>query len=219
MLQSKIISKSTEQLIHRNQQFFTKLSASYDTRLFSYWLYSMQKHAIKQILRDKKAADSSLKMLDIGCGTGQLISHLAKQLPNAKLYGIDLTEAMINRAKQKLKQYKNITLQQASVENIPHKDKLFDYILTTEAFHHFPDPEKALLEMKRVLKDDGKIILIDINFGPGISYLFHKIEPGNKKIYSKKQFRQLFKATGLHLIEQKRIGVVAIYNLLENFVG
>ena len=159
------------------------------------------------------------KMLDIGCGTGQLISHLAKQLPNAKLYGIDLTEAMINRAKQKLKQYKNITLQQASVENIPHKDKLFDYILTTEAFHHFPDPEKALLEMKRVLKDDGKIILIDINFGPGISYLFHKIEPGNKKIYSKKQFRQLFKATGLHLIEQKRIGVVAIYNLLENFVG
>jgi len=219
MLQLKVITDSKEQLIYRNKQFFTKLSTSYDNKLFSYWLYSMQKHAIKQILRDKKSTSSSLKILDIGCGTGQLMSHLAKQLSNAKLYGIDLTEAMINNAKQKLKQYKNVILNQASVENIPHKDKLFDYVLTTEAFHHFPEPEKALLEMKRVLKNNGKIILIDINFGPGISYLFHKIEPGNKKIYSKKQFRQLFKATGLHLIEQKRIGVVAIYNLLENFVG
>ncbi|MBI5393349.1 methyltransferase domain-containing protein [Candidatus Woesearchaeota archaeon] len=215
MLQSTVIPKSKEQLVQRNKQFFTAISKSYDTRLFSYWLYSMQKHAIKQILRNKKATSSSLKILDIGCGTGQLLSHLVKELPHAELYGIDLTEAMVSLAKQKLKQHKNIMVQQTSVEKMPFKDKLFDYVLTTEAFHHFPEPEKALLEMKRVLKDDGKIILIDINFGPGISYIFHKLEPGNKNIYSKKQFQELFKATGLQLIEQKRIGVVAIYNLLE----
>ncbi len=199
----------------KNLHFFTKWSNQYDSGILTSWLERMQKHALQEILKNKTDAPS-VAILDIGCGTGQLLSKLALKYKTAKLIGIDLTPAMLKIAKQKLKPYKNIQLQEASVEKLPFKDKSFDYVLTTEAFHHFPDPNKALQEMKRVLKDNSKIILIDVNFGPGISYIFHLLEPGNKKIYSKKDFQKLFKEHHLQLLEQRRVGAFAIYNLVGN---
>ena len=83
---------------------------------------------------------------------------------------------------------KEATLLKADVHRLPFKDDFFDYVTSTEAFHHYHDQQKALQEMFRVTKTGGKIIIVDINFFlRHIHWLFQKIEPGCVKVNSKKR--------------------------------
>lgn len=56
------------------------------------------------------------------------------------------------------------TLQLGNVESLPYKDNYFDTVVNTMAFSGYPDGELALSEMLRVLKPQGQLILIDINY-------------------------------------------------------
>ncbi len=53
-------------------------------------------------------------------------------------------------------------IQQADVENLPYQDGVFDTVVTTMSFTGYPDGAKAMEEMHRVLRDQGRLILIDI---------------------------------------------------------
>ncbi len=98
-------------------------------------------------------------------------------------------------------------LKLAPVEKIPFASNTFDVVATTESFHHFPSPDKAVKEMFRVLKKNGSFCIADVNFYLGfIHWLFKKLEPGHVKIYSAEEFHKMFEKAGLKVIEQKRIG-------------
>ena len=57
----------------------------------------------------------------------------------------------------------NIKFIEGGAENIPLPDNYFDKVVASASFHHFSDQDKALEEMKRVLKPDGKIIILEID--------------------------------------------------------
>jgi ubiquinone/menaquinone biosynthesis C-methylase UbiE len=57
----------------------------------------------------------------------------------------------------------NIKFVEGVAENMPLPDGYFDKVVASASFHHFPDQDKALEEMKRVLKPDGKIIILEID--------------------------------------------------------
>jgi ubiquinone/menaquinone biosynthesis C-methylase UbiE len=102
-------------------------------------------------------------VLDVGCGTG---SHLALyQQAGCMTYGIDLSPSMLRVAREKLGDEANLQLGDAS--NMPYPDDLFDLITTTLTLHEMPQDTRSniLNEMKRTLKPDGQILLID--FHPG----------------------------------------------------
>jgi len=93
------------------------------------------------------------KVLEIGCGIGNILERIKK----GHLYGVDISEVQIERAKKRLGSGVNLT--KAPGESLPFEDKFFDKIICTEVFEHVLEPQLIINEMKRVLKDGGIISL------------------------------------------------------------
>ena len=100
------------------------------------------------------------KLLDVPVGTAIFTYKKYKELKNAKIIGLDYSEDMLNQAKEVLSSndITNVELVQGDVGDIPYEDNSFDYVLTMNGFHVFPDKDKAFKEMSRVLKQNGKLI-------------------------------------------------------------
>ncbi|RJR46478.1 MAG: methyltransferase domain-containing protein [Deltaproteobacteria bacterium] len=104
-------------------------------------------------------------VLDIGCGAG-LDSLLAAKMagPEGRVAGVDVTQAMIDKAKANLSVLglTNVTFQLAEAESLPFPDNEFDAVISNGVFNLTLDKEKALLEAHRVLKPGGRLMLADM---------------------------------------------------------
>ena len=143
-----------------SEEWFDNQAKVYDTT--DTILYSKYgKISCKNIcdyLGDKKY-DS---LLDVGCGTAYLIDLLAKT-HNAKHIGLDLSAEMIRQSSDK-----NIPNSQFVVgrsDDLPFGDETFDVVTCSQSFHHYPDTDKAMQEVLRVLKPGGIYILSDTGVG------------------------------------------------------
>jgi ubiquinone/menaquinone biosynthesis C-methylase UbiE len=114
----------------------------------------------KEVLRMAELKDGE-NILDIGIGTGLLEEKIKKKV---HLYGIDISGKMMEKIKRK--NLNPTQLKIGSFTKIPYKDKVFEAIVSCFAFHHLTDDEKVLsiLEMKRVLKDKGRIVIGDLMY-------------------------------------------------------
>jgi ubiquinone/menaquinone biosynthesis C-methylase UbiE len=102
------------------------------------------------------------RILEISFGTGYLLTRYADRF---QVYGIDYNAAMTKTAKANLSQKGlNAELQQADVNFLPFKENSFDTIVNTMAFSGYADGKQALTEMGRVLKSNGKLLMIDVNY-------------------------------------------------------
>lgn len=105
-----------------------------------------------------------MSILDVGCGTG---SHLELyQRYQCHLYGLDLSPSMLTLARERLGDIAQLDLGDAT--KMPYEDDKFDLVISMLSLHEmFPETRKAVLnEIKRVLKNDGRILLIDFHPGP-----------------------------------------------------
>ncbi|MGF1992263.1 MAG: class I SAM-dependent methyltransferase [Nostoc sp. ZfuVER08] len=100
-------------------------------------------------------------VLDIGCGTGELERLLLTDYPNLKIVGVDISEQMLAIAENKCSGYPQVSFQVASSSALPFPNNSFDVIVSASAFHYFSEPLAALIEMKRVLKPNGKVVILD----------------------------------------------------------
>lgn len=132
--------------------------------------------------------------LDLGCGTGEMMKRILQQNGDKTLYGIDLSEKMLEVAREKLGNEVNLVL--GDSENLPFSDNFFDVVYCNDSFHHYPLPDKVLSEVCRVLKPGGTFIMCDC-WQPAIGraimnfYMKHSKE-GDVKIYSEREIRELF---------------------------
>jgi ubiquinone/menaquinone biosynthesis C-methylase UbiE len=97
-------------------------------------------------------------ILDIGGNTGKV----------TEAYSNNCKEVIALEPKRNVVEYgksrrPNIKFVEGEAENIPLPDAYFDKVVASASFHHFSDHDKALEEMKRVLKPDGKIIILEID--------------------------------------------------------
>lgn len=114
-------------------------------------------HSVKISTAKKIASKLSFdEVLDVGCASGHMVSEIAKDWPKVKFYGIDIYDKAINFGKKK---YLNISFQVAAAEKLPFRDKSFGLVLNFETIEHVQNPLKALLEIKRVLKDEGTAVV------------------------------------------------------------
>ena len=100
-------------------------------------------------------------VLDIACGTGELEKFLLQKNPEQRITGVDISEEMLNKARQKLSVYSQVSWQTARATELPFGDRSFDVVMCASAFHYFDDPLASLIEMKRVLKPDGRVVIRD----------------------------------------------------------
>ncbi|NET60229.1 MAG: class I SAM-dependent methyltransferase [Symploca sp. SIO2E6] len=111
-------------------------------------------------LRNQQVIETAGKViLDAGCGTGYKSLVLAQANPGAKIIGIDLSEASVNLAKERLKYHgvEDAEFQVLAIEDLHQLPYQFDYINCDEVLYLFPEPAVGLKAMKSVLKEGGII--------------------------------------------------------------
>ena len=102
---------------------------------------------------DKIALNSSVKLLDIGCGSGLFASLAAEK--GANVTGVDATEALIARAEIRVP---SASFSVGEMEELPFEDASFDVVSGFNSFQYAADTKNALSEAKRVLKPGGKLV-------------------------------------------------------------
>ena len=113
---------------------------------------------IYDYLSDKKYGN----LLDIGCGTAYLIELLSKT-HQAKHIGLDLSSEMVRQAREKNIDGAEFVIGKS--DELPFEDNTFDVVTCSQSFHHYPDTDKAMKEVLRVLKSGGIYILSDTGVG------------------------------------------------------
>lgn len=107
------------------------------------------------------------KVLDLGCATGSVALEVAKHLDGnigGCCIGIDAGPKMIFKARTKIKNLP-CRFDIGVAENLPYPDKTFDIIISSYFFHHLniDDKNKAIKECYRTLKDNGKLLILDVD--------------------------------------------------------
>jgi ubiquinone/menaquinone biosynthesis C-methylase UbiE len=100
-------------------------------------------------------------ILDVGCGTGRLLSSAEKQFRGAALEGVDAAVGMVKHAQAVLPAGSRIRFQQATAEKLPFRDAQFDLVFSTMTFHHWSDQQNGIAEVARVLTPGGRWLLAD----------------------------------------------------------
>src|SRR5712692_6654041 len=105
-------------------------------------------------------AEAAWTVGDLGCGTGQVSAALAPFV--AHVIAVDASPAMLEAAERRLSCFDNVDLRRGEIEALPIDDEQVDVATLMLVLHHVPEPEKALLEMARVLKPGGRAIIVDM---------------------------------------------------------
>ncbi|MFA5794775.1 MAG: class I SAM-dependent methyltransferase [Candidatus Brocadiia bacterium] len=149
------------------------------------------------------------KVLDVGSGNGYVLSHYAKA--GAEVFGIDLSQTAIDlcRKRFEIAGLKG-NFQVANAENMPFDDETFDCVCSMGVLHHTPDTKQAISEVYRVMKKNGRLILMFYHKNSALYWvgihlqaiikmksirqLINEVDGvGNPKgaVYTKKNLRQL----------------------------
>ena len=108
---------------------------------------------------ENKIGKEDMKLLEAGVGTGKNIEYYPEEI---EIFAIDFSPKMIEEAEKKAKKYnQKLKLLEMDIQNLDFKDNYFDLIVTSCVFCSVPDPVKGLKELKRVLKEDGRIIMLE----------------------------------------------------------
>ena len=112
------------------------------------------------------------RLLDIGCGTGTMLAAVARSRSDAVATGIDVDPAILGIAQRRLgDRGLPARLVRGSAGTLPYADASFDAAVSTLVFHHLPAPVKrqAFAEVRRVLRADGRFLLVDFGAGDALA--------------------------------------------------
>jgi ubiquinone/menaquinone biosynthesis C-methylase UbiE/DNA-binding transcriptional ArsR family regulator len=114
-------------------------------------------HAMRQLVGQAELGT----LVDLGTGTGRVIELFASQAN--KLYGIDSSRDMLAIARNTLekKGLKQAELRQSDIYALPLGDATADVVTIHQVLHFLDEPQKALLEARRILKSQGKLLVVD----------------------------------------------------------
>jgi len=123
------------------------------------------------VIKKSNVLENINSIIDIGCGTGHLLSGIQKQFPSIKLTGSDFSEQALEIAKKTIP---NAVFLPCDIYNIP-ENLLgnYDAVICTEVLEHLLYPEKALNNIKSLLKDGKGIIIISVPNGRIDTYEGH----------------------------------------------
>ena len=97
------------------------------------------------------------RILELGCGNGAQWENRIDILPGGcNIILSDFSEGMVKIVREKYAEYTNFSFQQIDIQNIPFANETFDIVIANHMLYHVSDLTKALSEVKRVLKTDGK---------------------------------------------------------------
>ncbi len=137
-------------------------------------------------------------VLDVGCGTGATLAAVLETGPGVRATGIDLSPGMVAVARARLGD--RARLEVADAEHLPAGDASFDLVLCVDSFHHYPHPEEALAEMRRVTRPGGGLVVgewrVNRAVRPLMNWLLPRLPEGDVRIYTPAELTRLAAAAG-----------------------
>ena len=105
------------------------------------------------------------RVLDLGCGSGWATRMLARLVADGpegfgQVIGIDISDEMIRQARAESKDFENILYVWGSAQQIPWEENFFDKMLSVESFYYYPDQDRALTELFRVMAPRGRMFIL-----------------------------------------------------------
>jgi ubiquinone/menaquinone biosynthesis C-methylase UbiE len=156
------------------------------------------------------------RMLDVGCGTGTLLTFVARQSQAELLIGLDYSPVMIRHLCEKIADSPLEPRVQALVgdaERLPFADESFDVVTCCNSFHHYPHQAAAIADFRRVLRPDGLLILIDGFRDNVIGWVVFDVAvatvEGNVHHASWSEVREMIHAAGFKTLRQRKVNVLA----------
>ena len=127
-----------------------------------------------------------ISVLDCGCGTGDMLALIARQITPGPAHGGDLSTTMLQeaRARAMAAGVANLRFERMDIQSLAYPDEHFDRVMATQLLVHVPDPRGALHEMCRVTARNGLVALTDMDWDSLL------IGCGNKDLG--RRFTQLF---------------------------
>ena len=149
-------------------------------------------------------------VLDLGCGAGHASFAVAPYAGTITAY--DPLESMLEQvaAEAKNRGHHNIGIGTGPAEQLPYTDAEFDWIISRYSAHHWTDVPKALTEIRRVLKPDGLIVLIDSAAPeiPALDTFINAVEilrdPSHVRNYRLSEWTSMLTRAGLQVTLQER---------------
>ena len=144
------------------------------------------------------------RVLDVGCGSGQLAVALAPLV--AHVTGVDLTPAMLDQARalQAKAGVANVDWKQGDSLRLPVPDGAFDLVVSRSMFHHAADPLGTLSEMRRACAPGGRIAVLDLTPDADKAAAFDALEllrdPSHARALPPEELRGLGAQLGLQEI-------------------
>ena len=160
----KPYNKDTDNKKSQISRMFNKIAPYYDflNRFLSLGIDTIwRKRAIHHLNESKPKY-----LLDVATGTADLALEAYKQLKPNKVIGIDISEEMLGIGRKKIAKLgldNIIELQDGDSENLSFENNTFDAITVAFGVRNFENLEKGLKEMYRVLKEDGKIVILEFS--------------------------------------------------------
>ncbi|ACB51501.1 hypothetical protein cce_2151 [Crocosphaera subtropica ATCC 51142] len=197
---------------HTIRSQYNKLANIYDKRWHHYHSNSLS------FLKNWVNISAQSTVFDVACGTGIFAEMLLQDQPNLQIIGVDISSEMLKIAKEKCQNYSNVEFHQFSVTSLPFENNNFDYVICANAFHYFDDPITALKEMKRLVKPDGQIIILDWCR----DYLTMKIcdliltlfDASHKNCYTQTELSQFLASTELQIIDNTKFSFSWVWGLM-----
>jgi ubiquinone/menaquinone biosynthesis C-methylase UbiE len=122
----------------------------------------------RHLLIEHAGLQADQRVLEIGCGTGTLLTLIARQFPGIAVVGLDPDPKALARARTKAQRSGvPVQLDQGFADSMPYLAGSFDRVLSSFMFHHIPTPDKVptLREVRRVLKPGGRFTMLDFDGG------------------------------------------------------
>lgn len=199
------------------QKEFTRQAAGFASSKMNFTKQEYLDYMIKHM-----ALEPTDNVLEVAAGTcicGRAAAPFAGHVTC-----LDMTPAMLDVGKKAAKKDNlgNMSFVLGDVVELPFADGSFDIVFSRLAFHHFPDIEKPFLEMKRVLKPGGKLIIIDMKSAEeSLRDIEDEIEklrdPSHVRNRSKKEFLSLYNGNGVKLHFNETINIpMVLDNWLEH---
>src|SRR5437879_9730042 len=110
-----------------------------------------------RMLKDLVAPSAGLRLLDVGGGAGAATERFAAGCREIVVLEPDPRKVALGR-----KLRPAIRFEHGRAEAIPFPDRSFDRVVAVVAFHHMEDQDRALVEMRRVLRDSGRIVILEL---------------------------------------------------------
>lgn len=132
-----------------------------------------QADVLAELLHTGTVYPPGSRVLEVGCGVGAQTVRLAANSPGARLVAVDVSETSLAQARARVAAEvpgADVAWHRADLFDLPFPDAAFDHLFVCFVLEHLPDPEKALIALRRVLRPGGTVTVIEGDHG---SAFFH----------------------------------------------